>query len=87
MLVVIELGVPYQYQEGQPHVISYATRGLSRAAQNFSAHKFEFLALKRAICDKFQDYLYEHKLTVMTDNNPRKARCNTSSMFVSIIIV
>ena len=30
----------------------------------------EFLALKWAVCDKFNDYLYGSKFTVRTDNNP-----------------
>jgi len=62
--------VLYQIQDGRPCVISYASRGLNKAERNYSAHKLEFLALKWAVCDKFQDYLYGHKFTVMTDNNP-----------------
>lgn len=30
----------------------------------------EFLALKWAITEKFKDYLYGHKFSVLTDNNP-----------------
>lgn len=62
--------VLYQHQSGQPRVISYASRGLSKAEKNYPAHKLEFLALKWAVCDKFKDYLYGRKFTVMTDNNP-----------------
>jgi len=62
--------VVYQIQDGKPCVICYASRGLSKSERNYPAHKLEFLALKWAICDKFQDYLYGHKFSVLTDNNP-----------------
>lgn len=32
--------------------------------------KLELLALKRAVTDKFRDYLLGTKFTVLTDNNP-----------------
>lgn len=60
----------YQDQEGHKRVISYASRGLSKAERNYPAHKMEFLALKWAITEKFKDYLYGHKFSVLTDNNP-----------------
>jgi transposase InsO family protein len=51
-------------------VIAYASRGLSRSERNYSAHKLEFLALKWAITEKFHEYLYGSRFTVLTDNNP-----------------
>jgi hypothetical protein len=54
------------YQE-QNRVTS---QGLSRSESRYPAHKFEFLALKWAITDKFHDYLYCNTFTVITDNNP-----------------
>lgn len=60
----------YQEQNGSKRVISYASRGLSKAEKNYPPHKREFLALKWAICDKFKDYLYGQQFTVLTDNNP-----------------
>lgn len=60
----------YQKQEGKHHVIAYASRGLSKSEKNYPAHKLEFLALKWAITEKFQDYLYGKQFTVITDNNP-----------------
>lgn len=60
----------YQKQAGIHHVIAYASRGLSKSEKNYPAHKLEFLALKWAITEKFQDYLYGKKFTVITDNNP-----------------
>ena len=60
----------YQSQEGKLRVIAYASRGLSKSETNYPAHKKEFLALKWAVTDKFHDYLYGGKFTVITDNNP-----------------
>lgn len=62
--------VLYQLQEGQQRVIAYASRGLSKSEARYPAHKLEFLALKWAIVEKFQDYLYGNTFTVVTDNNP-----------------
>ena len=60
----------YQRQEDKLRVIAYASRGLSKSEVNYPAHKKEFLALKWAVTDKFHDYLYGGKFTVITDNNP-----------------
>ena len=62
--------VLYQEQDDKKRVIAYASRGLSRSESNYPAHKLEFLALKWAVTEKFNDYLYGHKFTVFTDNNP-----------------
>ncbi|KAL7872249.1 hypothetical protein SRHO_G00072320 [Serrasalmus rhombeus] len=60
----------YQEQDGQLRVVAYASRGLSKCERRYATHKLEFLALKWAVTDKFFDYLYGAKFTVMTDNNP-----------------
>ena len=62
--------VLYQEQEGVKRVISYASRGLTKSEANYPAHKLEFLCLKWAVTEKFQDYLYGHDFVVFTDNNP-----------------
>ena len=62
--------VLYQEQDGFKKVISYASRGLTKSEKHYPPHKLEFLALKWAVCDKFKDYLYGTKFTVLTDNNP-----------------
>lgn len=60
----------YQEQEGKLRVVTYASRGLSKSERNYPTHKLEFLALKWAVCEKFNDYLYGSSFTVLTDNNP-----------------
>ena len=63
--------VLYQKQNGKPRVIAYASRSVSKAESHYPAHKFEFLALKWAVCEKFHEYLYGSNLfEVYTDNNP-----------------
>lgn len=60
----------YQEQEGQLHIVAYASRGLSRSESRYPAHKLEFLALKWSVTEKFRDYLYGNQFTVITDSNP-----------------
>lgn len=65
--------VLYQHQEGKLRVITYGSRTLTPAEQNYHMHsgKLEFLALKWAITEKFRDYLYyAPTFTVYSDNNP-----------------
>lgn len=40
------------------------------AQAGYPAHRFEFLALKWSVCDKFSHWLKGHKFVVWTDNNP-----------------
>ena len=47
--------VVYQEQQEQQSC------ALKPSELNYSAHKLEFLALKWAVCEKYQDYLYGHK--------------------------
>ena len=60
----------YQVQEGKQRVIAYASQSLTRSERNYPVHELEFLALKWAITDKFQEYLYGSQFQVYTDNNP-----------------
>ena len=65
--------VLYQIQMGEVKVISFASRTLSPAEQNYHLHsgKLEFLALKWAITEKFNDYVINgYPFEVYTDNNP-----------------
>ena len=63
----------YQKQLGRLCVIGYASRTLTPAETKYHLHsgKLEFLALKWAITEHFQDYLfYASDFMVSTDNNP-----------------
>ena len=63
--------VLYQKQEGKLRVKAYASRSASKTESNYPAHKLEFLALKRAVCEMFHEYLYGSKsFEIFTDNNP-----------------
>ncbi len=62
--------VLYQKQDGHLRVIAYASRSLSKSERNYPTHKLEFLAVKWAVTDKFQEYLYGNRFTIYTDNNP-----------------
>ena len=48
----------YQEEQGQKLVVAFASRGLSKCESRYPAHKLEFFALKWAVTEKFQDYLY-----------------------------
>ncbi|CAI5671364.1 unnamed protein product [Oreochromis niloticus] len=60
----------YQEQDGKLRAVAYASRGLSKSERNYPTHKLEFLALKWAVCEKFNSYLYGANFTIVTDNNP-----------------
>ena len=61
----------YQDQvDGKEKPISFASRSLSKAESNYSAHKLEFLPLKWVDMKRFHEYLYGNDFTVYTDNNP-----------------
>jgi transposase InsO family protein len=62
--------VLYQRQQGILRVIAYGSRTVNQTEASYPAHKLEFLALKWAVTEKFHDYLYGAKFTVLTDNNP-----------------
>ena len=49
-------------------MIAYASRGLNKSEKNYPAHKLEFLALKWAISEKFNDYLYGQSINIRSLN-------------------
>ena len=59
-----------QTHTGGLRPVAFDSRGLNAAMQKYHIHQLEFLALKWAVVDKFNDYLYGVRFTVMTDNNP-----------------
>ena len=62
--------VLYQmWEDSTEAVITYASRSLSKAESHYPAHKLEFLALKWAVVEKFQEYLYGLTFDIHTDNN------------------
>lgn len=63
-------GVLYQDQGEGLRPVAFVSRSLSPSERNYPVHKLEFLALKWAVVDKLQDYLYGAKFEVRTDNNP-----------------
>ena len=63
--------VLYQKQEGKLRVITCASRSVSETESNYPAHKLEFLALKWAVCENFNEYLCgANTFDIYTDNNP-----------------
>ena len=50
--------VLYQKQNGKMRVLGYGSRSLSPAEKKYHSGKLEFLALKWAVCEHFQDHLY-----------------------------
>ena len=51
-------------------MIGYASRALSNNESQYPADKLEFLALKWAVMENFQEYLYGNTFTLYFDNNP-----------------
>ena len=63
--------VLYQIQDEKLRVIGYGSRTLTGAECKYHSSKLEFLALKWAICNHFNEYLYYAKhFDVFTDFNP-----------------
>ena len=71
----------YQKQQGMDRAIAYASRTLLPAEKNYHSTRLEFLALKWAICEKFDKYLgYTDHFTSYTDNNPLLYILNSSKL-------
>ena len=68
---VLGLGtVLYQLHKSVGKVSNYASRFLNQSETKYFVHKIEFLCLKWAITEQFQEYLYRNNSDVYTDNNP-----------------
>ena len=61
--------------DGQYHPIAYASHVMNETEQRYHSNKQEFLALKWAVTEQFQEYLLPYgknrnEFVVRTDNNP-----------------
>lgn len=72
--------VLYQNKNGLEHVIAYGSRSLKHSEKLYPSHKLEFLCLKLAVVDKFEDYLYNNSFVVRTDSNSLRS-VTTSAKF------
>ena len=59
----------YQEQSRNDWEIGYASRALSRSKSHYPTHKLEVIALKWAVTDSFQGYLYCNSFVLYSDNN------------------
>ena len=55
--------------DNQYHLVVYASQSLTINDQNYHSMKQEFLALKWAIAEHFQEYLFWKPFIVRTNNN------------------
>ena len=55
--------------DGKWHPINFGSRELKGGKAKYHSSKLEFLALKWAITEQFQEYLQYRPFTVLTDNN------------------
>ena len=51
---------------GKIGLIGYASKALSKSGFYYPAHKLEFLALKWAVTESFQEYLYGNTFALHT---------------------
>lgn len=47
--------------------VTFASKSLTRSQANYPAQRFEFLALKWAVCEKFSHWLKGHKFTLWSE--------------------
>ena len=57
-------------EDGKYHPVIYASRALHGSEKNYHSSKLEFLALKWAVTEQFEEYMLYKPFTVKTDNNP-----------------
>ena len=55
--------------DGKFHPVAFGSRELKGGEAKYHLSKLEFLSLKWAITEQFQDYLQYRPFTVLTDNN------------------
>ena len=59
-----------ELDDGQYHLVAFASRELKGGEPKYHSSKLEFLALKWAVTEQFREYLQYQPFTVRTDNNP-----------------
>ena len=57
-------------EDGQFHLVAYGSQVITTHEKNYHSTKLEFLALKWAIMEHFEEYLLYQPFLVKTDNNP-----------------
>ena len=62
--------VLYQTHKDGMDTVIYASWSLTKAKSHYPMHKLAFLALKWAVCEKFDKHLYGLTFDVYTGNNP-----------------
>ena len=73
------LGAVLSQSDGILHPVAYASRSLSPAKRNYSVTDLETLAVVWAM-QHFRAYLYDHKVTVVTDHSAVKAVLGAPSL-------
>ena len=66
--------------DGKYHLVTYASQELKGGEKKYHSSKLEFLALKWAMTDQFQEYLWYRPFTMRTDNNPLTYIMTTSNL-------
>ena len=56
-------------EDGKYHPVTYASKALHGSEKNYHSSKLEFLALKWAVTEQFEEYLLYKPFTMKTDNN------------------
>ena len=59
-----------ELDDGQYHLVAFASRELKGGEPKYHSSKLEFLAFKWAVTEQFREYLQYQPFTVRTDNNP-----------------
>ena len=66
-------------EDGKLHPVSYASRALSKAEENYAITELETLAVVWAI-SHFHHLIYGHRVTVVTDHTAVKAVLGATSL-------
>ena len=59
-----------ELDDGQNHLVAFASWELKRGEPKYHLSKLKFLALKWAVTEQFREYLLYQPFTIHMDNNP-----------------